>query len=166
MFLRMALKIHYCICLTHPESSREEGYSQLDKEALAIVFGVNRFHQYLYEAPSQVPYPGEVVFLLQTLQASPITAEQIHPWTNRDPVLSRVRNIMSKRWIDCFDDVLRPYHNRKDELSMMDGCVLWGRSWKSPLHLLYYIHGNGQIDLGLGSTLIMQDLFKGRLSWW
>ena len=80
----------------------------------------------LPEAPSEVPYPGEVVFLLQTLQSSPITAEQIKHWTNRDPVLSRVRNLVSKGWIDCSDDVLRPYQNRKDELSMLDGCVLWG----------------------------------------
>ena len=169
----------------------EKRYSQLDKEALAIVFGVKRFHQYLFgrqfsivsdhkplqyllsenkavpvmasarlqrwalilssyqytityrpgekianadglsrlplpEAPSEVPYPGEVVFLLQTLQSSPITAEQIKHWTNKDPVLSRVRNLVSKGWIDCSDDVLRPYQNRKDELSMLDGCVLWG----------------------------------------
>ena len=29
-------------------SAAEKNYSQLDKEALAIVFGVKKFHQYVY----------------------------------------------------------------------------------------------------------------------
>ena len=29
----------------------EKRYSQLDKEALAVIFGVNKFHQYLYGRP-------------------------------------------------------------------------------------------------------------------
>ena len=29
-------------------SSSEKNYGQIDKEALALVFGVKRFHQYLY----------------------------------------------------------------------------------------------------------------------
>ena len=32
-------------------SPAEKGYSQLDKEALAIYFGVSKFHQYLYGRP-------------------------------------------------------------------------------------------------------------------
>ena len=32
-------------------SQAEKGYSQLDKEALAIVFGVTKFHSYLYGCP-------------------------------------------------------------------------------------------------------------------
>jgi len=32
-------------------SKSEQGYSQLDKEALALVFGVKCFHQYLYGRP-------------------------------------------------------------------------------------------------------------------
>ena len=35
-------------------SQAEKGYSQLDKEALAIVFGVTKFHSYLYGRP--LPY--------------------------------------------------------------------------------------------------------------
>ena len=138
----------------------EKRYSQLDKEAAAIMFGVKRFHQYLYgrkfsivsdhkplqyllnekkavpatasarlqqwaltlsayqftisyrpgekiansdglsrlplpETPETISLPNEVVFLLQTLQSS---AEQIKRWTDRDPVLARVRTFVTKGW--------------------------------------------------------------------
>ena len=169
----------------------EKRYSQLDKEALAITFGVKRFHHYVYgrqfaivsdhkplqyllsehravppmasarlqrwalflgayqytisyrpgerlanadglsrlplpEAPSKATPPAEVIALLQTLQSSPITAEHIKSWTDKDPILSRVRNFVCKGWTDSCGDKLSPYWQRKEELSMQDGCVLWG----------------------------------------
>ena len=169
----------------------EKRYSQLDKEALAITFGVKRFHHYVYgrqfaivsdhkplqyllsehravpsmasarlqrwalllgayqytisyrpgerlanvdglsrlplpEAPSKATPPAEVIALLQTLQSSPITAEHIKSWTDKDPILSRVRNFVCKGWTDSCGDELSPYWQRKEELSMLDGCVLWG----------------------------------------
>ena len=47
-------------------------------------------------ASAKVPFPGEVVCLLQTLQSLPITAEQIRQWTTKDPILSRVRELVAK----------------------------------------------------------------------
>ena len=38
----------------------------------------------------EVPLPAEVVFLLQTLDYSPITSEQIRIMRRRDPVLSKI----------------------------------------------------------------------------
>ena len=38
----------------------------------------------------EVPLPAEVVFLLQTLDYSPITSEQIRIMTRQDPVLSKI----------------------------------------------------------------------------
>ena len=125
----------------------EKNYSVLDKEALAVVCGVKKFHCYLYSMSfiiqsdhkpleklldennklsymtsprikrwsldlsahdyswknkchadamsrlllndperDEVPLPAEVVILLQTLDYSPITSEQIRIMTRRDPV--------------------------------------------------------------------------------
>ena len=46
----------------------------------------------LLNAPErdEVPLLVEVVFLLQTLDYSPITSEQIRIMTRRDPVLSKI----------------------------------------------------------------------------
>ena len=156
----------------------EKNYSQLDKEGLAVVFGVKRFHHYLFgrkftifsdhkplqqifsetrpipqmasariqrwaltlsaynysiaykpgadhsnadllsrlplsESVSNVPLPGETVLLMETLQGSPVTAAQIKAWTDKDPILSRVRNLVLKGWQEMNQDSLRPYEQRK-----------------------------------------------------
>ena len=64
--------------------------------------------------------------LFETLQASPITAAQIRLWTDRDPVLSCVRNLLLKGWRETLDPELRPYFQRRDELSIQKGVVLCG----------------------------------------
>ena len=63
---------------------------------------------------------------METVQTSPVTAEQIKSWTDHDLVLSRVRNLVQKGWRETSDDVLKPYAQRKDKLSVQDGCVLCG----------------------------------------
>ena len=55
-------------------------------ERLANADVLNRLP--LPEAPSKVTIPAEVISLLQTLQSSPITAEHIKSWTDKDPILS------------------------------------------------------------------------------
>ena len=173
-------------------SPAEKGYSQLDKEALAIYFGVSKFHQYLYGRPftifsdhkpliylfgehrgippmassriqrwalalstyqysiryksgaqhanadafsrlsspqsiSCVSTPGDVLTLLDLLSTIPITVSQIRGWTDRDPVLSRVRGFVKSGWPGGnLGDDLSSYQQRKNELSVLDGCLLWG----------------------------------------
>ena len=169
----------------------ERNYSQLDKEALSIVFGVKHFHQFLsgrsftihsdhkplqyllgetrgippmVSAPiqqwalmlsaymynisykpgashanadglsrlpvantiSEVPLPGDVLLVFRTLESTPVTASQIRQWTDTDPVLSHVRSNLLTGWVKSDDAVLRPYQTRASELSIQDGCVLWG----------------------------------------
>ena len=169
----------------------EKKYAQLDKEGLAIVFGVKKFHHFLYgrhftilsdhkplqhlfsesrpvpalasariqrwaltlsaysytiaykpgsdhanadtlsrlplpEKPSEVPLPGETILLMDTLHGSPVSATQIKHWTDHDPLLSLVRKLVLQGWQHTVEEKLRSFHRRKDELSVQDGCILWG----------------------------------------
>ena len=80
----------------------------------------------LADTPSNVPLSEETVLLLETLQLSPITAAQIKIWTDHDPVLSQVRDLVLQGWTSTTEPDLLPYQRRRYELSTHDGCVLWG----------------------------------------
>ena len=171
----------------------EKKYAQLEKEALAIIFGVRKYHQYLYgrkfelrtdhkplmyifneeksiptmasgrvqrwaltlgaykytirfqkgsdnssaDAVSRLPLPvtreepprpAEVIHLMEFMDASPVTSLQIRLWTEQDPVLAKVKKFVLTGWPDTTpdDEQLSPYSNRKRELSIEQGCLLWG----------------------------------------
>ena len=48
----------------------------------------------LPESPSSAPLPGETVFLMETLQTSPVDVTMIRTWTNSDPLLAHVRDVV------------------------------------------------------------------------
>ena len=82
----------------------------------------------LPECPSEVPLPGARVLLLETLETSPVNAKQIPEWTERDPILSKVKKWLTEGWPEKErEEELRPYRQRKEELSLQDGCILWGQ---------------------------------------
>ena len=174
-------------------TTAERNYAQLDKEALAIIFGVKRFHLYLYgrtftiysdhqplkhilsatkgipsmassriqrwaltlsaysynivfkpgaennnaDALSRLPLPipkgspptplpPDLILLAQAIGSSPITADQIRIWTDHDPLLSRIRGNVLRGWQDTTEPDMRPYQRKREELSVQDGCLLWG----------------------------------------
>ena len=68
------------------------------------------------------------LLLIQHLDTSPITAEQIKHTTRRDPVLSAVMQYVLQGWPhkSAVESNLKPYYDKKEELSVHTGCVLWG----------------------------------------
>ena len=174
-------------------SKAEKNYAHLEKEALAIVFGVKCFHQYLYgrsftifsdhkplkhifsenrgiptmassrvqrwalalgaydfivrykpgdqntnaDGHSRLPLPlpantpsppilADMVLLFETLQNTTITADTIRTYTDRDPILARVRDNILRGWMDTDEADIKPYQSRRSELSVQGGCLLWG----------------------------------------
>ena len=65
---------------------------------------------------------------MEYLDSTPLSCSQIKIWTDHDPVLSRVRKWVQEGWpVPGEEDKqdFQPYQQRRDELSMEGGCVLW-----------------------------------------
>ncbi len=92
-----------------------------------------------------VPVPAELVLLVKHLDNAPISASQIKTWTLRNPVLARVLRCIREGWPNEVDDELKPYWQKRLELSVLDNCILWGRRILIPkpvqLHILKELHG-------------------------
>ena len=82
----------------------------------------------LAEAPTEVPRPAETVFLMEHLAASPVLAANIRSQTDRDPTLSKVRQFMTCGWptLPVTFPEMQPFNQRREELSVEDGCLLTG----------------------------------------
>ena len=178
----------------------EKNYSQLEKEGLAIIFGLQKFHQYLFarkftlitdnkplsfilgpkkgipvlaasriqrwaiqlaaykydiqvrgskengnaDALSRLPLPtmeqndGEraqvnwtaeaTLFNVMQVNQLPVTAKEISLATSHDPTLAKVMHFTINGWPDKkgLDLQLQPYVTRQNELSLEEGCLLWG----------------------------------------
>lgn len=71
--------------------------------------------------------PPELVLLIEYLSDSPLTACQIRTHTRRDPQLARVVQFVQQGWPNvCPDETLRPFFERRLELPLLEGCLLWG----------------------------------------
>ena len=75
------------------------------------------------------PAPADVVHLLDLLSKTPVNAENIRNWTRVDPRLSKVYHYVRTEWprsITENDLELKPYFDRRTELSVHNGVLLWG----------------------------------------
>ena len=80
----------------------------------------------LPNAPAEVPLEPELVLLLQHLDELPVTVNDIRKWTKCDPLLAQVLQFVEREWSHKCDSSLTPYSSRSTELSVLDGCILWG----------------------------------------
>ena len=80
----------------------------------------------LPESPIKIPDPGETILLMEALDSSVITASQIKTWTAKDPVLAKVKDMLLQGQRPPVTDEFKPFRSRFTELSVHDGCILWG----------------------------------------
>jgi len=177
-------------CASRTLSSSEKNFAQVEKEALALVFGVKKFHNYIYgrkftlitdhkplttilgpkqgvptlaaarmqrwalilsaytydieyrrsadhsnaDALSRLPQSddgpeetGESIYHFTYIEELPLDARDIQEATRKDPVLSKVLDCVLSGWPNHVDEEeLRPYFVRRHELSVEQGCLLWG----------------------------------------
>ena len=78
-------------------------------------------------APTRIPVPADTIMTMQYMDMFPVTASDIPREKDRYLVLSQV----FLRTRDGFqrhedNEQLKPYIQRKDELSIRDGCLMWG----------------------------------------
>ena len=55
-----------------------------------------------------------------------VTSDRIRKATRTDQILSQVLNYIVHGWPTVTDLIYAPYRTKKDELSTLQGCVLWG----------------------------------------
>ena len=210
----------------------EKKYAHIEKEGLAVIYGVKRFHQYLWgrpftvysdhkplqylfsesrpvpvmasgrimrwaltlsayeyrivyrsagkqgnadglsrlpveEAPEVVPLPGDLVLMMEALADtdSPVTVTTIRSATARDNVLSKVRELIIKGWPagKVLGQEFEQYSRKAMELSVQDGCVLWGSRVVIPLALRPVVIQ--MLHEGHPGTSRMKALARG-VVWW
>ena len=169
-------------------SKVERGYAQVEREALGIIYGVKKFHPYLFGKKFKIrtdhtalttilgPKTGIPTLAAERLQrwamfltahdyevefrpthkhgnadclsrlplhtnsteptkpsinmlqigAMPVTVERLKHATNSDPVLSRVLSYTMTGWPKQVDQELHAYYARQNEITVEDGCLLWG----------------------------------------
>ena len=82
----------------------------------------------LPQTPNNVPVPGETVLLMEHLSFTPISTAQVKLWTDQDPILAKIkRQLLS----GSSGAETNPYRQRQTELSIEDGCILWGSATTS-----------------------------------
>ena len=62
----------------------------------------------LQDCQSNIPTPGETIFLIEFLHNAPLHTKQI---AYQDPVLSRVRNLVGREWSGVNETDLAPYRD-------------------------------------------------------
>ena len=68
----------------------------------------------------------ERVLRIHYLSGNPVTAKAIRKWTRQDPVQSSIYRYVMEGWPKTVDSSVMPYFRRRNELTVLDGCLLWG----------------------------------------
>jgi len=80
----------------------------------------------LPDIPAVTPMPMETINLMSMLSQTPVSAKNIRVWTQKDTLLSKVFKYIMNGWPHLPQNDTEPFTNRKHELSIHNGVILWG----------------------------------------
>ena len=66
------------------------------------------------------------VFNVAQLESLPVTSQQLGQATRKDPLLSKVWWFTKSGWPQEVKECLKPYWNRRHELTIEGDCLMWG----------------------------------------
>ncbi len=120
---------------------------------------------------SRVPLPTDTnrgydatdVFYCNHLDTLPVTAKSVAQETRNDPVLARVFDATSRGWGKQPPEGLGPYFTRRHELSIHQGCVMWGIRVVIPKKLQPQILS--ELHSGHQGVVRMKSLARS-YTWW
>ena len=93
-----------------------------DRKLMGMLDALNRLP--LPVAPAKTETPPELVLPMEHLEEPPVTDDHIWVWTRKDPPLSSVVQFLHQAMQSSLE--LHPYWSKKLELSLHQGCILWG----------------------------------------
>lgn len=106
------------------------------------------------------------IFNTSQVQALPVSCLDIRRATCRDPILSKIFHYVQKGWPQEVGQELQMYANRKTELSIESGCLLWGIRVVVPRSLqkqvLQSLHWN---HLGISRMKAIAIVIFGGMGW-
>ena len=103
------------------------------------------------------------IFQVSQIEVLPVNADMIWQATQRDPVLSRVMENTKQGWPTVSEKELEPFQRRKDELTIQDGCLMWGsRVIIPPKHQAQLL---GELHEGHVGIVKMKALARSYM-WW
>ena len=77
-------------------------------------------------APPDDPNSDPRVFNISQMEALPVTVRQLRAATSSDRMLSKVYRYTKGNWPNQVPATLRPFLTRRNELTVEEGCLLWG----------------------------------------
>lgn len=111
------------------------------------------------------PVPADWSSLVNFLDSSPVTSHDIKYQSSIDPIISKVIKLCEVGWLPNFiaEPDLAPYSRRRDQLSLQNGCLLWGTRVVIPpklrRSLLQELHS------GHAGSTRMKELARSYM-WW
>ena len=65
------------------------------------------------------------IFVGREIEALFVTTVELHAATRSDPLMSKVLHYTKMGWPSKVPDVLKPYHNCRDQHTLEDDCLMW-----------------------------------------